>query len=48
MAAFHAEERARWDAEMPSDEEVDAMSAALAPDVEEFKARERAKERETA
>lgn len=45
-AEFLAEERARDEASLPSDEEVDAMSDDLAPLMDEFNARERAKERE--
>lgn len=45
-ARFHAEERARDEAELPTDDELDAMTAALAPEVEEFRARQLAAARE--
>ena len=43
-ARLVAEERAQ-EPPIPTDAEVDAMLADLAPDIEEFEARERAKER---
>ena len=46
-AALIAEERAQ-EPPLPTDAEVDAELARLAPDIEEFDARERAKEREVA
>ena len=46
-AEFIAEERAQ-EPPLPTDAEVDAMLADLEPDIEEFDARERAKEREAA
>ena len=48
MARAELEARETENDDLPTDAEVDAELARLAPDVEEFEARERAKERESA
>jgi hypothetical protein len=45
-AAHYAQERAEMDRTLPTDAEVDAQLADLAPCMAEFEARERVKERE--